>query len=106
MAGSGSIATKNGDYVLVNTAPDVCWTKVGKSWRPIPYNITHTMANSENVSPNVFAGGKPAFMHGESFITGITGDEPGRRGGIVTGTLTEISFALDKSASVYVKGNA
>jgi hypothetical protein len=104
MAGSGSIATKNGDYVLVNTAPDVCWTKVGKSWRPIPYNITHTMENSENVSPNVFAGGKPAFMHGESFITGITGDEPGRRGGIVTGTLTEISFALDKSASVYVNG--
>jgi hypothetical protein len=104
MAGSGSIATKNGDYVLVNTAPDVCLTKVGKKWRPIPYNITHTMANSENVSPNVFAGGKPAFMHGESFITGITGDEPGRRGGIVTGTLTEISFALDKSASVYVNG--
>jgi hypothetical protein len=104
MAGSGSIATKNGDYILVNTVPDVCLTKVGKKWRPIPYNITHTMANSENVSPNVFAGGKPAFMHGESFITGITGDEPGRRGGIVTGTLTEISFALDKSASVYVNG--
>jgi hypothetical protein len=104
MADTGSIATKNGDYILVNTVPDVCLTKVGKSWRPIPYNITHTMANSENVSPNVFAGGKEAFMHGESFITGITGDEPGRRGGIVTKTQTEVSFALDKSASVYVNG--
>lgn len=101
---NGSIATKTADYTLVSMAPDVCWTKVGKSWRPIPYNITHTMDNSENVSPNVFAGGKEAFMHGESFITGVTGDEPGRRGGIVTGTLTEISFGLEKSGSVYVNG--
>jgi len=101
---NGSIATKTSDYTLVSMAPDVCWTKVGKHWRPIPYNITHTMDNSENVSPNVSAGGHPAFMHGESFITGVTGDEPGRRGGIVSGTLTEISFGLEKSASVYVNG--
>ena len=101
---TASIATKNKEFILVSQSPDVCLTKVGKDWVPIPYNISHTMDKSANVSPNVFSEGKEAFLHGESFVKDVVGDEPGKRGGVVSGVQKQISFSIDKSNDTYING--
>jgi hypothetical protein len=101
---TASIATKSSDFMLVSQSPDVCLTRVGKDWVPIPYTISHTMDKSANVSPNVYSEGMEAFLHGESFVKDAIGDEPGKKGGVVSGVQNQISFSIDKSKDTYING--
>lgn len=94
---------KDSQFVLVNTAPDVCLTPTKKDI-PVPYPITHNLSQSNQCSPNVFFAGKPAYMHEESYVDNVKGDEPGMGGGVVSGTNTKISRSIDHSHSVYVNG--
>lgn len=91
---------KDGQFVLINTLPDVCIT----NGSPVPYPITHAMDKSGQCSPNVYFRGKPAFLHNESFVDEVTGDEPGIGKGVVSGTNISISHSIGKSASVYING--
>ena len=63
-------------FRLVSLAPDVCLTP-SKQGVPVPYPITHTMDKSQHCSPNVFFQGKPAYLHNESYVDKVMGDEPG-----------------------------
>lgn len=94
---------KDAQFVLISMAPDVCLTP-GKGGYPIPYPITHKMDQSEQVSPNVFFSGEAAYLHNESYVDNVTGDEPGKGQGVVSQTNVNISHSIDKSASVFVNG--
>jgi len=94
---------KDKRFRLVSLLPDVCKTP-GKKGKPIPYPITHSMDQSAQCSPNVFFRGEPAFLHNESYVDKVKGDEPGGGKGIVSKTHVKVSHSIDKSRSVYVNG--
>ncbi len=94
---------KDKRFRLVSLLPDVCITP-GKKGKPIPYPITHTMDQSAQCSPNVFFRGHPAFLHNESYVDKVTGDEPGGGKGVISKTHVRISHSIDKSRSVFVNG--
>ena len=94
---------KDAQFVLISILPDVCLTPT-KSGYPVPYVITHKMDQSEQCSPNVFFRGKPAYLHNESYVDNVRGDEPGAGKGVVSQTNTTISHAIGKSGSVFVNG--
>lgn len=94
---------KDGQFILISLLPDVCLTP-GKNGYPVPYVITHAMDQSRQVSPNVYFAGKAAYLHNESYVDNVRGDEPGTGGGIVSGTHVKISHSIDKSPTVFVNG--
>ena len=94
---------KDAQFILINLAPDVCLTPDRKGC-PVPYAITHAMDKSRQVSPNVFFAGKPAYLHEESYVDVLTGDEPGGGKGVVSGTHVRISRSVRASNSVFVNG--
>jgi hypothetical protein len=91
---------QDGQFMLISILPDVCIT----NGCPVPYPITHTMDKSGQCSPNVFFRGKAAFLHNESFVDFVSGDEPGTGKGVVSGTNMGISHSIEKSASVFING--
>lgn len=95
---------KDAQYVLVCLAPDVCWTPIGKTVVPIPYQISHNMSQAQQCSRNVFIEGKPAFLHANSYVDNVKGDEPGTKGGVVTGVNVKISHSMRHSSSVFING--
>lgn len=99
------ITAKDGAYVIVSMAPDVCLTPMGNSVVPIPYAISHKMDQSEQCSKNVFVNDKAVFLHGLSFVDKVKGDEAGSKGGVVSGVNGKVSHSLQKSANVYVNGH-
>lgn len=98
-----NIVSKDSRFRITSLAPDVCLTP-GKSGYPVPYPITHTMDQSLQCSPNVFLQGKPVYLHNESSVDNVKGDEPGKGGGVVSQVNTKISHNIDHSKSVYVNG--
>ena len=74
---------KDAQFVLISLLPDVCLTP-SKSGYPVPYVITHKMDQSEQVSPNVFFCGKPVYLHNESYVDNVRGDEPGGGKGVIS----------------------
>ncbi len=95
---------KNAEFVLICMAPDVCWTPIGDKKIPLPYAITHTMATAQQCSRNVFFNGKAAYLHANSYVDNVTGDEPGVDGGVVTGVNMKVSHSQQHSPTVYING--
>ena len=95
---------KDERFMLISLLPDVCITPRKKKGKPVPYVISHKMDQSQQCSPNVFFRGKPAYLHNESFVANVKGDERGGGKGVVSGTHMEISHNIGKSSSVYVNG--
>lgn len=95
---------RNGEFVITSLAPDVCLTPIGPNVVPVPYPISHSMAAAKQCSPNVFVNDAPAFLHAESVADAAKGDEPGAKGGVVTGVVGKVSHSIDHSPSVYVNG--
>lgn len=75
---------KDGQAIVVNTAPDVCLTPMGGQMVPVPYNITSKFDIAIMVSTNVNYTGLPAFTMASRLPT-VTGDEPGVGGGVKSG---------------------
>ncbi len=94
---------RDAQFILVSLLPDVCLTP-SKSGYPVPYAITHKMDQSEQCSPNVFFRGQPAFLHNESYVDNVRGDEAGAGKSLISGTHVKISHSIDKSPSVHVNG--
>jgi Domain of unknown function (DUF4150) len=98
---------RDAQFVLVSILPDFCFTpKAPPKGVPVPYPITHDMSQSAQVSPNVFFAGKGAYLHDESYVDNVTGDEPGLGKGVVSQTHVKISHNIGKSGSVFVNGCA
>jgi len=75
MADEEAVA-KDGQFILISKTPDVCLTP-SKKGSPVPYPVMHTTDQSMHCSPNVFFRGKPAYLHNESFVDNVRGDEAG-----------------------------
>ena len=95
---------KDSQFIITCLTPDVCLTPMGPNVVPVPYPITHNMETSKHCSKNVFMDDKPVFLHGESFVDACHGDEPGVKGGVVTGVQGKVSHSITNSPSVYVNG--
>ncbi len=94
---------KDEQFIITSVLPDVCLTPC-ENGSPVPYPLIHHMGQSMHCSPNVFFAGKAAYLHSESFVDSVKGDEAGAGGGIATGTNTDISHNISHSASVFING--
>ena len=94
------IARKTATYRVVCTSPDVC--KVPKC-TPVPFNIQEMLSSSTKTSTKTFANGCEIFTY-ESYTTKVTGDQPGVKKGIKSGTVGEVARPVEYSYSVYVEG--
>jgi hypothetical protein len=100
-----NIVSKDSRFRITSLCPDVCFTpKKPNKGIPVPYPITHQLDQSMQCSPNVFLQDKPVYLHNESFVDNVKGDEPGKGGGIVSQVNVKISHDIDHSKSVYVNG--
>jgi hypothetical protein len=52
----------------------------------------------------VFFAGKAAFLHNESYVDNVKGDEPGKGGGVVSQVNTKISHSITHSVTVFANG--
>ncbi|WP_354384636.1 DUF4150 domain-containing protein [Paracidovorax avenae] len=102
---SESITAKDAKFKVIFLSPDVCLTP-GKNGMPVPYPVMHTLDLSEQCSPNVFIAGKPAYLHNQSYVDKVKGDEPGTGKGVVSQSHMRISHDIDHSQSVFINGRA
>lgn len=68
--------------------PDVCLTKVGKPIVPIPYPNTGKASDTVKGPKSVTTDGKMPMVKGAKYSKS-TGDEPGTKKGVASGTITE-----------------
>jgi len=79
-----SATAKDSEFLLVSLLPDVCFTpKKPPHGVPVPYPLVHDMGKSQQCSPNVFFRGKPAYLHDESYVNKVLGDQAGMGKGVV-----------------------
>ncbi|MGK5025457.1 RHS repeat-associated core domain-containing protein [Janthinobacterium sp. RB2R34] len=79
--------TKSARFYCVSLTPDICKTPVGSSTPPLPYTIIGEFSGAQNASPNVKSHSEPVILHQRSIIPSVTGDAPGKAGGIKSGTV-------------------
>ena len=101
---SERMTAKDSVYVLISMAPDVCKTPIGKAMVPIPYPIVHNMSSAQQCSSNVYINGKAAFLHDNSYVDRVIGDEPGIGGSVITKVNMKVSHSQTHSSSVYING--
>lgn len=85
------------------TTVDVCWTTVGKPVVPIPYTNIARSADAAKTASTVFVNGNPV-CHQKSTFSKSTGDEPGNRKGIRSGTITQKAEFVSGSSNVFIEG--
>ncbi len=90
---------KSGKYKVIGIAPSVNKTQIGNAVVPVPYPVQEEMSKAAKVSKNVKVNGKPAYHKGSN-SSRVTGDGPGKLGGIVSGTVEAKSEPLLHSFTV------
>ncbi len=89
----------------VLTTIDICWTKIGKTVRQIPYTNIATSSDAAGTASSVLVGGNP-LCHLASNFAKSTGDEPGNRLGVVSGTIQGQATFISASSNVFIEGVA
>lgn len=82
---------------------DVCLTPVGKAVVPIPYSNVARSVDAAGTASSVLINDNPA-CHLNSCFSKSTGDQPGRKKGIISGTLEGKAEFLQGSANVFIEG--
>lgn len=93
-------ARKEGGWLVVCTAPDVCKTPMGNSTPPIPYQVIAELKDSVQEVPSVHANGHPVVVFDQSKVPKTIGDKPGRATGIKSGTVEGVCYPKTHSHSV------
>jgi uncharacterized Zn-binding protein involved in type VI secretion len=96
-----TVVHKESGGVLITT--DVCLTKIGKSTVPITYTNVARSVDADKTSSTVFVNGNP-ICHKNSIFSRSTGDEPGTRLGIRSGTVTGKAEFITGSPNVFIEG--
>jgi uncharacterized Zn-binding protein involved in type VI secretion len=99
---NGRTAVHAGSEGILVTV-DVCLTKVGKPVVPIPYTNVARSADAANTASTVFINGHPVCHQG-SIFSKSTGDEPGDRKGIRSGTICGMAEFVSASSNVFIEG--
>ena len=94
-----NIVSKDDRFRITFLTPDVCLTP-GKTGYPVPYPITHSMDQSLKCSPNVYLQDQPVYLHNESSVDNVKGDEPGTGGGVKSGVNVGKVWADEASTNV------
>ena len=84
-------------------APDVCLTPVGSSVVPIPYMIVSKLDWSKKTIPNVKLTKLEAFNM-DSRTEKVVGDEPGSKGGVVSGVNKGWCRPQSNKTTVFIAG--
>ena len=79
-------ARKNGQWMVISMAPDVCKTPVGSAIVPIPYPVIAKLGDSVKTVPNVKANGDELLTI-SGHIPSTLGDQAGVQKGIKSGTV-------------------
>jgi uncharacterized Zn-binding protein involved in type VI secretion len=82
---------------------DVCLTKIGKKTVPISYTNVARSADAAKTASTVFINGNPV-CHQKSIFAVSTGDEPGNRLGVVSGTIKGKAEFVTGSPNVLIEG--
>lgn len=101
-ANSRGIAHKGSGGVSI-VFPDVCLTKVGKPIVPIPYPNIGKSSDTIKGSKTVKTDGEMPMVKGAKYSKS-TGDEPGNRKGVVSGTITAECEFMMYSFDVKIEG--
>ena len=99
-------ATKSKRFYCVSLLPDICKTPIGPSTPPIPYSVVGEFSQATNVSPNVKAHSELVILHNRSVIPTVKGDEPGKAGGIKSGTFAKKVETKTASKTYFANGTA
>jgi len=89
---------------IVCLSPDVCLTPVGNSVVPIPYMIVSMLSWAQKTVSHTELTGQKAFTMA-SRTDKVTGDEPGVKGGVVSGVNRGWCRPKSNKSSVFVDGN-
>lgn len=101
---NGRTAVHAGSNGTLNTI-DVCLTPSGNSVVPIPYPNVARSADADKTAGSVYVNGNP-MCHIKSVFKKSTGDQAGRRKGIVSGKIKGEAAFVSASANVFVEGQA
>lgn len=85
------------------TTIDVCWTKVGKPVVRIPYTNIAKSSDAAGTAGSVLINGNPVCNKASIFAVS-TGDEPGDRLGVKSGTIKGKAEFITSSANVFIEG--
>jgi hypothetical protein len=83
--------------------PDVCLTQIGNAVVPIPYPNIAVSKDTAKGTKTITCDGNP-ICHKESNFSKSTGDEPGNKKGVASGTVTEKAEFVTWSFDTFVEG--
>lgn len=89
--------------VITCLAPDVCKTQVGNAVVPIPYMIISKLDWSDKTVRSTKLTGMEAFNM-DARTNKVTGDEPGKLGGVKSGVNQGWCRPQSNKTSVFVEG--
>ena len=89
---------------IVCLSPDVCLTPIGGSKVPVPYMIVSKLSWSKKTISHTKLTGLEAFTMA-SRTNKVTGDEPGKNGGVVSGVNKGWCRPKSNKTSVFVDGH-
>lgn len=89
--------------VVVSISPDVCLTPIGNSIVPIPYSIVANPVDDSNSCNSVRIEGKKIYNFGTKIIK-CSGDQPGTKKGVKSGTVSDICEPKEHAPSIKVEG--
>jgi uncharacterized Zn-binding protein involved in type VI secretion len=85
------------------TTIDVCLTQIGPAVVPIPYINIAKSKDAAKTASTVFINGNPA-CHKDSIFSKSTGDQPGKKKGIKSGTIKGKAEFVTASPNVFIEG--
>ncbi|SAK96396.1 DUF4150 domain-containing protein [Caballeronia ptereochthonis] len=100
------IARRDGAWLIVSLAPDVCLTPLGSIPVPVPYQVVASLQTAELATTNVNVNGNPVVVFDTTFVPTTQGDEAGTLGGVKTGTTASKTRPLLHSTTVNFQGKA
>lgn len=99
--GQGITSKVSGDFVI--SGPDVCLTPIGSSVVPIPYTNVAKSADLADGTKTVKVDGAMGANDGCCYKKS-TGDEPGSKKGVKSGTIKDKAEFINYSFDVKIEG--
>ncbi|CAG1016808.1 DUF4150 domain-containing protein [Geobacter sp.] len=100
---NGQGITNKGSGAVVVSGPDVCLTPMGSSVVPIPYTNVAGSASLADGTKTVKIDGTMGAIDGCCYKTS-TGDEPGSKKGVRSGTIKDKAEFINYSFDVKIEG--